>query len=312
MNKKIINEILLKYQQKRNKALMLSEQAKQEAYKIEDFANLDKQERLLIMQIGKLKFENKDYSALENQINIILKEKEKVLTQNNINSTTLTPNFECKICNDTGFVKDEMCRCLKQNYNNEIMRLSNIDIHTIPQLSNYNSCCFDSEERKYVDNIVDKLKIFAQNLSSAQTKNLILVGGTGVGKTYLAQSLAKEVLQYNHTVLFISAFNLNNNFLKIHTSQEINKTLLLQNFIDVDLLIIDDLGTEPMLRNVTKEYLLLLINERLNSNKHTIFTTNLMPDNILTRYDERLYSRLFNKQNCTLFNLKGKDLRVTK
>lgn len=310
MNTNFLNNILSKYTEKRNLALLKTNSEKEKVFQIEEYAALDKQERLLIMQIGKCKFEEKNCSMLENQLKMVQNEKLEVLKKHSINPSSLLPKFECEKCEDTGFVNGETCSCLKQEYNNHIMKQSNINIEEIPYLDEYCLNCFEEEEKPNVSLIVENLKKFVSNLKTAKTKNIVLTGGTGVGKTYLAKSLAKEVLKYNHTVLFLSSFVLNNNFLKIHTNSEINKHLLLENLIDVDLLIIDDLGTEPMLKNVTKEYLLLLINERLNKNKSTLITTNLLPNNILDKYGERIYSRLNNKANCALFNLKGKDLRI--
>ena len=311
MNKKYLKEILEQYQAKRSFAILLSEQEQEKAYKIADYQILDRQERLVVLEIGKLIFENKDHSLLTKQLENIKKQKEIVLKNNDVDIKKLSPVFDCKSCNDTGFVDGKPCKCLHQNYNNYIMKLSNIDLSKTPSLKEYSFNCFEEEQKQNMKKIVCNLQKFADNLLSAQTKNIVLVGGTGVGKTYLAKSVAKEVLNKSLTAFFISAFGLNNQFLKIHTSREENKNSLLQPLIDVDLLIIDDLGTEPILQNVSKEYLLLLINERLNANKSTIITTNLQPYNILSIYGDRIYSRLNNKENCALFNLQGKDLRVS-
>ena len=73
---------------------------------------------------------------------------------------------------------------------------------------------------------------------------------------------------------------------------------------------IDDLGTEPMLKNVTVEYLLLVIEERQTKGRATLVTTNLDTDGILLRYGERIYSRLSHKQRSKIIEMNGKDLRI--
>lgn len=310
MNKKILDLVLMEFQTKRNIAELKREQNLEKARQYDEYKQIEREINQLIFNIGKLKFEQKDIKKEEQKLKELEAKKQEFLIDKGINPNSLKPNYDCKLCNDTGFYNGKLCKCLKQAYNNKIMQSSNIELDKFPSLTDYNAECFDDEEKLNIKKVVSNLLNFANNLETSATKNVMLVGGTGVGKTYVAKCLGKQVLQNGNTVLFISAFNLNNTFLKVHTSSEINKISLLQNLIDVDLLIIDDLGTEPLLKNVTREYLLLLLNERINANKSTVITTNLMPNNILDVYLERVYSRLFNKQNCALLYLKGKDLRV--
>ena len=152
---------------------------------------------------------------------------------------------------------------------------------------------------------------FVDNLKTAQTRNIVFMGNTGVGKTFLAKSIAKTAMSKGNTVIFITSFNLNNEFLKSHLSSELDKIKLLNNYINCDLLVIDDLGSEPKLKNVTSEYLLILINERIARKKATIITTNLRPDNIIATYGQRFYSRIFNKEDSSLIEITGKDLRTS-
>lgn len=311
MENNILNTILSHLKAMRNNLIFESELNLKKTFEINEFKVLDKEKRALIIEIGKLKFENKDTSEKEKKLIEIENKIDKVLLDNNIDKNSLSPNFKCKKCKDTGFVGSEYCSCLKQAYNNYIMRQSNIDFKEIPNLIDYPTSIFEKAEQQNISKIVENLKLLADNLLTAKTKNIVLVGKTGVGKTHLAKSFAKQVISKNHTVLFLSAFNLNNEFLKIHTNSETNKMNLLENLVNVDLLILDDLGTEPILKNVTKEYLLLLLNERILKGKTTLITTNLMPNNILDRYEERIYSRLNNKQDCALFLLGGKDLRIS-
>ena len=74
------------------------------------------------------------------------------------------------------------------------------------------------------------------------------------------------------------------------------------------LLLIDDLGTEPVLRNITVEYLFLLLNER--EGMATVTATNLTPAQLMNRYGERVCSRLLDKRQSEVILLKGQDLRL--
>ena len=79
--------------------------------------------------------------------------------------------------------------------------------------------------------------------------------------------------------------------------------------IEVPLLLIDDLGTEPMMRNITVEYLFTLLNERAANRRHTVIATNLSPVELKERYGERVASRVLDRSACATLKFTGKDLR---
>ena len=96
-------------------------------------------------------------------------------------------------------------------------------------------------------------------------------------------------------------------FGKENTSKDIYDNLL-----NVDLLIIDDLGTE-FINNMKFSELFNIINTRLlNNNKSTktIISTNLSLERLFSTYDERIVSRLVgNYDICHFF---GDDIRFMK
>lgn len=310
----IINEILKNYEIKRNFAITKSENNITRALEIEEYKILDKKERALTFEIGKLKFEQKDATSLLNEVAKIQQEKLSVLKKYKIKPADLKPKFECNKCKDTGYSNNKLCTCVMQKYNSKLMEQLGIDLSSTKSLKEYDYSIFNKDKQVYMKDIVNNLLNFVKKFEEGNgtIKNIVLVGGTGVGKTYLAQSIAKEILSKGYTALFTSSYNLNNAFLQAHTSKTMDKMLEINAFLEPDLLIIDDLGTEPMLKNITKEYLLLLISERVIKNKRTIITTNLMPDHILNHYGERIFSRMFDKSNSVLANIVGKDIRIKK
>ena len=76
-----------------------------------------------------------------------------------------------------------------------------------------------------------------------------------------------------------------------------------------DLLLLDDLGAEPMIENVTINYLYYLINERLCAGKAMIVSTNFMPDELREAYTERVSSRLMDQRNTQVLHFVGTDVR---
>ena len=124
--------------------------------------------------------------------------------------------------------------------------------------------------------------------------------------------MANKFLADDRSVCFVSAFDLNESFLKYHTSFDKTKYLWIEPFIESDILFIDDLGTEPLLNNVTRNYLYLVLSERERFLRPVVITTNLLPSDLMSRYDERIFSRLGNNKYSYMWFIDGDDLRISK
>ena len=82
-----------------------------------------------------------------------------------------------------------------------------------------------------------------------------------------------------------------------------------QKIFEVDLLIIDDLGTETM--NAAKfSELFNIINTRLLKGKKMVISTNLTTQEIKNLYEERIFSRLVG--DFSILRFIGEDIRVLK
>ena len=79
--------------------------------------------------------------------------------------------------------------------------------------------------------------------------------------------------------------------------------------MDIPVLMLDDLGSEPLMQNITVEQLFHLINERQLRGLSTVISTNLTLKELRERYTERIVSRLNDPQNCEIIILEGQDLR---
>ena len=132
------------------------------------------------------------------------------------------------------------------------------------------------------------------------------------GKTYLSNCIAKELLTNKKTVLYQTAPNMLDNIISYRFGNNDLKDFY-KNLLDVDLLIIDDLGTESMNSIKFTELFNVLNSRLLNQNNKitkTIISTNLSLQNILKTYDERIFSRIVGYYNiCKFF---GDDLRFKK
>ena len=152
---------------------------------------------------------------------------------------------------------------------------------------------------------------FVNNIDLPEQKNLLFVGNTGLGKTFLANCIAKKVLEMGKTVVYQTAPVLMDKVIeyKFSYDKDIYEKEQYNKIFYVDLLIIDDLGTETMSNNKFTE-LFNIINTRLLNNKKILISTNLTLNELYQQYDERVMSRLIG--NFTICKFVGDDIRLKK
>ena len=140
-------------------------------------------------------------------------------------------------------------------------------------------------------------------------KNIFFYGNTGVGKTFLSNCIAKELLDAGYSVIYFTAFQLFDILSKGVFEKDADAIAAHQNIFDCDLLIIDDLGTE-LSNSFTTSQLFLCVNERILRRKSTIISTNLNLEQIAEIYSERTLSRI--SSNYSFIKLFGDDIRIKK
>ena len=130
-------------------------------------------------------------------------------------------------------------------------------------------------------------------------------GNTGLGKTFFLRCLTRALYEKGITCAFFPAYELFESFRKQHLGEARVLTKLNQ----MPFLAIDDLGVEPMYRNITIEYFSELLDYRLLHRLPTAVATNLDRSALSERYGERIVSRLYDQQQFNVFGLRGNDLR---
>ncbi len=309
MNKsEIIKDIKTELLNSRNFAIATASANNYTALLNDEYASIVNSIGRVNFDIARAEYTGADTSKLTLKLNELNKTKIEMLHKLNLTEQDLTAKFKCKLCEDTGVYNSKVCTCLSRQYTEKLKELCGNKLDTLLTFDK-----FDSSIRSKDSDMVkacNLLKQIADKYPNINYNNILLSGQVGIGKTFLTQALANELIKKGVFTLFISSFALNQNFLNFHTSKDKENNITLDTLFDCDLLIIDDLGTEPMYKNVTMEYLILLLNERIQNNKMTVISTNLTIDKILAHYGERIFSRLIDKRHTLAFDLKGDDLRI--
>lgn len=256
---------------------------------------------------------------LQDDIYQLKKEKESLLKNLNI---TLLPKYSCKKCNDTGYIVDElgiskMCSCMKQELLNETYQSSNMYnlknqsfekfnlnlFSDTPNVSEYKSSI---SPRENMSRLIQISKDFIQNFEKAETKNLLFTGTTGTGKTFLSSCIANELIKKDYKVLYQTAPVLLEQIFNYKYNNDLKN--LYQNVLDVNLLIMDDLGTESMSSAKFAEIFTILNTRLLKEGTKTIISTNYSLEELNQMYHSRIVSRIIgNFHICRFF---GNDLRL--
>jgi DNA replication protein DnaC len=322
-----IKNIQRQYEFKKSYAEKQFQIKKQEVYnKNPRLEEIDNEIKSLGIAVSKtILLESKDNKEivqknLETKITELRNEKNEILKMLKIK---LEPNYSCSKCLDTGYIStptgSEMCSCFKQQLINESYHKSNLtnleketfdnfDIDLYSKEANEDKYYASISPRENIEHIKDYAYNFVKNFGESNQKNLLFSGTTGLGKTFLSSCIANEVLKKGYTVLYQTAPLLLDTIFEYKYGKSSSSEELYKSLFDVDLLIIDDLGTENVSQAKATELFTLINSRLLKSNTKTIISTNLTLQEIFNTYDDRIVSRIIgNYDTCMFF---GEDIRL--
>ncbi len=263
----------------------------------------------LSMQIARLARQNGDLSIPKARLADVKSKMEARANALGHTLEDLEPHYTCAHCNDTGFVNGEECSCFKALVY-ESLREGCPELLT--DISSFADVSFDivpENDRPAHAKLYAILDKFQREFPDNRTKILGINGPVGTGKSYALCVLANALMKRGFSVLYLNSAEMNSLFLRYHLSSLDAKKSIWEPLIEADLLILDDLGAEPCLKNVTVNYLYCLLTER--HGKAIAFTTNLSEPQLLEKYGERVFSRLSDKSIRFMLTLGGKDLRLS-
>ena len=331
MNNSTLNILLKEYEKKKFNADLEFENAKNAFYNLHpELLKTNNELNKVALDISKaiLNNDTKKENDLKKYFNDLKFKKEQLLKNIKIPVEAKEPMYECKICNDTGYVtlddnKTVLCNCIKQKLFDIEFNKANISNLNKENFDNFNINLYSDEIsfEKYNAKISPKQNIinikeialnFIKNFDNPEEKNLLFLGNTGLGKTFLSNCIAKEILDKKKTVLYQTAPIMLDSIIDYRFGKSDLKEVY-DNIINVNLLVIDDLGAESINSPKITELFNIINSRLLNQNneiKKTIISTNLNMNNLFETYGERIFSRLASYYNvCRFF---GDDIRLNK
>ena len=251
----------------------------------------------------------------ENDIKVQLAELERenlrlqdtlkgTLVRHGLPANYLDPIYDCPICHDTGVSDGKLCACFKE-------KVKRAAAEELSGSSPLQLCGFDTFDLTFYDDAeithlgATARKIMARNLSFCTGyaenfrlpyESILMRGKTGLGKTHLSLSIAKEVTEKGYSVIYGSAPDLFRRIEKEHFGQAPSDTDTLELLTGTDLLVLDDLGAEFE----SKFYVSAFYN---------IISTNLELSELEKRYGERVSSRI---STMNILHFFGSDVRFLK
>ena len=221
--------------------------------------------------------------------------------------------YDCTKCGDTGFIENKMCSCMK-----EALTLAGIESSGFASLIKEQR--FDNFSLDYYKKNANHYEMMSRNLAFLReyansfdpktSPSILMMGGTGLGKTHLSSAVALGAIEKGNDVFYTGAIDLFSQF-EIQRFKTYNNepNELIERYFECDLLVIDDLGTE-MINQFSISTLYNLLNDRLSRKKPTIVSTNLTQEDIQKKYTDRITSRMFGEYKVLFFA--GTDIRAQK
>ena len=218
----------------------------------------------------------------------------------------------CPLCQDTGYVDGKKCQCFlklqgellyRQSRMGAVLERENFSKFQLERFDNIEKLgqCGNKTLREYMKEIRDYLTNYCEEYPK-NNRSILFTGSTGTGKTYFLHSIAKALLDRGVSVLYFTATGLFEYFSKRMREEDT------EDYIEeVDVILIDDLGTE-FSNSFTTSRFFALLNQRILDRKTMLISTNLNFKELREMYSDRVVSRFMS--DYEIIPLYGKDQRL--
>ncbi|MDO5714514.1 MAG: ATP-binding protein, partial [Tissierellia bacterium] len=219
MDDRLYREINLEYQKLRDRKERELEERKEELFSaLPTLKELEEEiSRLGFFAVKEqLAGNHENINSYKQEIYALGEMKKKILVEAGLPDHYLELEYQCEKCEDTGYLPSgNRCDCFKQKLATRLYNMSNLQY----VLEKENFQTFDiqvfSQEiikeegispRENMTFILDVVEQFIRNFPKQNDENLLFYGATGLGKTYLSNCIAKELLDQGYTVIYQTAF----------------------------------------------------------------------------------------------------------
>lgn len=272
---------------------------------VPELKEIDSERRKLFTSVA---FGKSTAADAADAISRLTEKEQRLLEENGLPADTLTIRPNCPVCNDTGWTGSERrrpcrCRLLYQAESDP-----SIGINSTDTFESFSCEIQPQEEQRTQAKRAKAVCIrYADALPSPEKKNILLIGSSGLGKSFLGNAIARRALENGVAAKRVTASEL----IRL-TMKALSERTVEDSFRNVPLLVLDDLGTEPQIPNVSEETLFSLIESRIAHGLCTVIISNLSGNEMQDRYGERLTSRLADADNTLHLRLSGDNLRWRK
>lgn len=250
--------------------------------------------------------------AIKKENLALQREREWLLEAADLDEAALEPPPFCPHCGGSGYVGAVMCECLqelcRQEQKKELSSLlsgkENFDGFRLDYYPTEPDPSLGVSPRQLMERTFRRCKRYAREFRLG-APSLLFSGGPGLGKTFLSACIARAVADSGFSVVYDTAGQLFDDFEAVKFGGD--QRDLTQKYLNCDLLIVDDLGTE-MTTQFTQSVLYCVINDRLLQNRPMIVSTNLSDSALRQRYSPAIASRLLGAFEICLFL--GQDIRL--
>lgn len=220
-----------------------------------------------------------------------------------------------------------LCKCQLEEYNKEKQKAIELErqkeINYLRDLSligeRYKNVNFNNTKTGHNSSFTAafiRCKKYCQVADTVLNDGLgmYIYGDKGTGKTHLTACIANDMINQRKQVLITSFSEISKTLRDNFASKNLSETAYIVKLANIDLLIIDDLGTERVKTNGgdlwLQEKIYDIVNRRYNNKKSTIFTSNYNPTQLIQErgFMDKTVDRIASMSNA-LMKIEGKSFR---